>query len=112
MLILVSGSTNLIKHFGKENLGGLVTPQAFSGGASYQRLGAVWAMDNDCFVSLKRTALTKMWRQNQPLAKSCLWATVPDVVGDANKTLARFIEWGAGGKEFRLSPCLCSAGRD
>jgi hypothetical protein len=93
MLILVSGGASMIRHFGKAHLGGLVTPQSFNTGANYQRLGAKWAMDNDCFKTLKRGALTKMWLENQPVKKTCLWATVPDVVGNAGATLTRWREW-------------------
>jgi hypothetical protein len=99
-LILVSGGTALIRHFGPSHLGGLVTPQSFGSGASYLRLEASWAMDNDCFKSLKRTALTKMWKANQPYSKTCLWATVPDVVGNAGATLARFREWSPVVRSF------------
>jgi hypothetical protein len=93
LLILVSGSEALIKHFGTANLGGLITPQFHRTGASYLKLGASWAMDNDCFKGLKRAALTKMWLANQQIAKTCLWAVVPDVVGNAGATLTRFREW-------------------
>lgn len=59
--------------------------------------GARWAADNECYTlgdsfdpdryirSLKRTA--KRW------ANSCLFATAPDVVGDAMSTLGKFPEW-------------------
>jgi hypothetical protein len=87
LLILVSGSESPIRHFGTSNLGGLITPQFLRTGQVYNRLGVSWAMDNDCFVSLKRMALTKMWLASQPIAKTCLWAVVPDVVGNAGATL-------------------------
>jgi hypothetical protein len=93
LLILVSGSETPIRHFGTSNLGGLITPQFLRTGQVYNRLGVSWAMDNDCFVSLKRMALTRMWKASQPFAKSCSWAAVPDVVGNAGATLTRFREW-------------------
>jgi hypothetical protein len=93
VIILVSGSAKLIRHFGPVNLGGLVTPQSGTTGDAYNCLRASWAMDNDCFLALKRAALTKMWLANQPFAKNCLWATVPDVVGNAGATLRRWEEW-------------------
>jgi hypothetical protein len=100
MLILVSGGASMIRHFGKTYLGGLVTPQSFNTGANYQKLGAAWAMDNDCFKTLKRGALTKMWLDNQNVKKTCLWATVPDVVGNAGATLARWREWSPVVRSF------------
>ncbi len=92
-MILVSGSAKLIKYFGPANLGGLVTPQSGTTGNVYTNLQAAWAMDNDCFLTLKRAAMAKMWLANQPFARSCLWATVPDVVANACATLTRFREW-------------------
>lgn len=51
-----------------------------------------WAADNGCFAAGDRFDLTRYlsWLDAmQPAAPSCLFATAPDVVGDAHATLAR-----------------------
>lgn len=56
--------------------------------------GVTWCADNGCF-SDKWDAVT-WWRflvKHAPAASSCLFATAPDVVGDAAATLARSTPW-------------------
>lgn len=51
-----------------------------------------WAADNGCYAAGDRFDLTRylVWLDAmQPAARSCLFATAPDVVGDAVATLAR-----------------------
>lgn len=56
--------------------------------------GVVWCMDNGCFSDKFDEA--KWWRYLQRHASdasSCLFATAPDVVGDAAATLERSTPW-------------------
>jgi hypothetical protein len=56
--------------------------------------GVTWMADNGCFSNNWDAA--KWWRfleDNAHDAPTCLFATAPDVVGDAAATLARSAEW-------------------
>lgn len=106
MLILVSGSTNLIRHFGPARLGGLVTPSYQGMASNYLKMGAAFAMDNECFGGLRRGAVIKMLRKHQPWAKDSLWTVVPDVVGNAKATLARFNEWEPVVRSYGYKPAF------
>jgi hypothetical protein len=95
VLILFNGSPNQ-KGFDRflthPNLAGLITPRSWQLPGEWHRHGKPWALDNDCFQGLDREAFIKMLKrfQNQP---GCLWVAAPDVVGDAQTTLARFKLW-------------------
>jgi hypothetical protein len=101
MLILVSGGTatidNLRKHpqlgrLAQTHIGGLITPSCGNSVDWYIKRGMSWAMDNDCFNALDEPAYRAMLARNAGLP-GCLWVTAPDVVADANATIARFVEW-------------------
>jgi hypothetical protein len=101
MLILVSGGTktidNLRKHpqFGRlaqAHIGGLITPSCGNSVDWYLSRGMSWAMDNDCFLGLDEAAYRAMLARNAGIP-GCQWVTCPDVVGDAQATLGRFVEW-------------------
>lgn len=56
--------------------------------------GVVWCMDNGAFSDNWDEA--KWWRylvKHAPYASTCLFATAPDVVGDAQGTLDRSLPW-------------------
>lgn len=75
------------------NAGRLVQPRHYSSIAKTAAAGIPWAADNDCFQSLDAVAYTRMLDTLEPFASTCLFVTVPDVVGDADATLALFAEW-------------------
>ncbi len=53
--------------------------------------GLVWAADNGCFSdSWREESWVRFLTRTAPFVASCLWATVPDVVGDYRQTLDRF----------------------
>lgn len=57
--------------------------------------GVTWAADNGCF-SPRYVGNVKWWRwllKHRPHADRCLFATAPDVVGDAQATLERSRTW-------------------
>lgn len=56
--------------------------------------GVAWCADNGCFSSRFNEA--KWWRfleVNADHADTCLFATAPDVVGDADATIERSVPW-------------------
>lgn len=92
MMILVSGATRTLERFPEAGL--LVQPRC---GNSIDRLansGRKWAADNDCF---QRLDINAYWRMLSRIASAdrsnLLWVTVPDVVGDAQATINRWVEW-------------------
>lgn len=76
-----------------EELGRLLTPRHYSAARESLAAGVPVAADNDCFQGLDREAFTAMLDALAPVASELLFVTVPDVVGDAEETLARFAEW-------------------
>lgn len=56
--------------------------------------GVIWCADNGCFSN--RFNETKWWnwlQRNATDAATCIFATAPDVVGDASETLQRSLPW-------------------
>lgn len=92
MILLVGGATATLKRF--PQVGAMVQPRA---GNSIDLLGAsgrAWAADNDCFQGLDVEAYWRMLRRIAAADRShLLWVTVPDVVGNAQATVNRWVEW-------------------
>lgn len=90
MLYLATASGPLVRDaIAVGALGQMVTPE--SGNRVVP--GARWAMDNGCFSDRWTSArwLAALDRdQNTP---GCLWAVVPDVVGNARATNERWARW-------------------
>lgn len=81
---------------------GGVTDQAFGILTTYQHHGVVagiraglpWAADNCAFGKGFDADRFRTWLPTmQPFRATCLFVVVPDVVGDATATLARWYEW-------------------
>lgn len=81
--------TRFMQH---DNLAGLITPRSWQLPGEWNKYGKRWALDNDCFNGLDREAFIRMLKRFQAVP-GCLWATAPDVVGDAKATLIRFRMW-------------------
>lgn len=63
-------------------------------GYDYGNLGWRWAADNGCFAARWDSAKWYKWLERHAHATaSCLFAVVPDVVGDHGATLARWPLW-------------------
>lgn len=93
MLLLVSGATvSGGRYLSHPSFGWLKTPANGNSITTIIAAGVPWACDNDCYVALKRTAYVRMLRvvAGQP---GLLWVTAPDVVADADATIARFRLW-------------------
>ena len=93
MLLLVSGATvSGGRYLTHPNFGRLKTPANGNSITTIIAAGVPWACGNDCYVALKRAAYVRMLRvvAGQP---GLLWVTAPDVVADADATIARFQLW-------------------
>lgn len=87
------------------NLGRLIQPRHTSSIEKTAEAGIVWAADNDCFQALDAAAYTRMLDRIQGL-DGCRFVTVPDVVGDAPRTLELFDEWAPELERRGLPPAL------
>lgn len=97
VIFLTGVSTPASREAGRDNLGLLCQP----GNSTHLDVDRypVFAADNGCYAE----ALGKPWdraawinwlaEEIAPLADRCLFATAPDVVGDAATTLERSAEW-------------------
>ena len=93
MVILVSGATATVRRYrAHTRLGVLVVPGAWNHPDAALWEGAQWGADNGAFSAFDADAFVRMlaaWH-GRP---RCLFATAPDVVGDAAETLRRFPLW-------------------
>lgn len=67
--------------------------------------GWSWAADNGCFADTWDADTWLAWLRRMADVPGCLWATVPDVVGDADATRRLFDEWAdtVAGFGYRLA---------
>lgn len=70
----------------------LIQPRHTSSIEATAEAGIPWAADNDCFQGLDVDKYVRMLDRIAGLP-GCMFATVPDVVGDADATEALFDEW-------------------
>lgn len=70
-------------------LGQLVTPNA----GNKPIPGACWALDNGCFSDRWTPERWSNTLDRYADTPGCLWATVPDVVGDAEATAVMWRRW-------------------
>ena len=93
MLLLVSGATvSGGRYLTHPSFGWLKTPANGNSVKAIIAAGVPWACDNDCFIALKREKYVRMLRAVAG-QRGLLWVTAPDVVADADATLARFRVW-------------------
>lgn len=86
--MLVHSSPTTLARYRTVNLGVLSSPRRF-----YRNVGGwPWAADNDAFSSWDEELYLKMI-STLPKIPGCLFVTAPDVVGDAEATLALFETW-------------------
>jgi hypothetical protein len=97
MRILVSGSTVTVGRVARDwpdMLGHLTTPRCRNGVASMLSTGLPWAVDNGAFSGFDEGRFLSLLRRGRG-ADRLLFAVAPDVVADAEKTLAQWPWWSA-----------------
>jgi hypothetical protein len=70
------------------------------------RAGWIWAADNGCFADGWDEDRWRAWLLRGHPRSGCLFATVPDVVGDADATLERFRKYAAFVRRCRYPVAL------
>lgn len=97
MIILVSGATATLSRRATHEvrrLGHLLNPRSGNSIRYLLASGMPIAADNDCFQGLDRMAYLAMLRKLNAVPRDrLLWVTAPDVVADADATIARFALW-------------------
>lgn len=71
--------------------GVLVQPSKYDIGEA--KNGEIWAADNGAYAGFDERKYLHMLNKLAPFADKCLFVVVPDVVGDARKTINLFDEW-------------------
>jgi hypothetical protein len=88
----LSGQVGIVLARPHPNLGVMANPRSLGAGqvAEIVRQGIPWAADNDAFTNFDEGRWLT-WLETMPEAARalCLFAAAPDVVGDAEATLAR-----------------------
>lgn len=88
----LSGQIGVVLANPTQNLGVMANPRSLRNGqvAEIVRQGVPWAADNDAFTNFNERRWLQ-WLGEMPAAARalCLFAVAPDVVGDAEATLAR-----------------------
>ncbi len=95
MRLLVSGASRTVARLAPscgDVLGVLLNPNSGNSVAAARATGLPWAADNAAFTGFEPARFRRFLRR-VALAPGCLFLTVPDVVGDARATLARFDDW-------------------
>lgn len=90
MILLARPSSATRARAGNPRLGLLATPRGLLRDIPPQ---TIWAADNDCFQGLNEPRFRRMvaWCREQTVPPA--FVTVPDVVGDAARTLELFAAW-------------------
>lgn len=89
MIYMTPDNRNLIKNRDQSFWGQILTPSSF---ASPHNLALRWCGDNECFTGRYRfwRFIRWLWKM-RPARKNCIFVCVPDVIGDAERTLLRYI---------------------
>jgi hypothetical protein len=90
MMLLVSGATETMRRCADNpHLGRLVVPRDQNAPAALPA-SMPWGMDNGAYTGFDADLYEKAAKRWAPLRDNCLFITLPDVVGDAEKTMALF----------------------
>lgn len=96
LILLVSGlSRNWAQEYLRRgaNVGFLAGPRSGFRLKAIRELRIQWSADNDCFQGLDRDAFMRMLNAYRGLEPAPMWVACPDVVANAQATLASFEEW-------------------
>lgn len=91
-VMYLSGQIGIVLANPHPNLGVMANPRSLGSGqiAEIIRLSVPWAADNDAFTNFDERRWMTWLTSIPPAARAlCLFAAAPDVVGDADATLAR-----------------------
>jgi|SRR5271166_4258591 len=91
MLLLVTQAIPQMCQYDHPHLGRLLTPRHCCSVGETARWP--WAADNDCYRAFDPYAYVRMLDRIASAPEGCLFATVPDVVGDATATARLFEVW-------------------
>lgn len=105
MLILISGATATMRRMPDRRLGVLLVPMAGNSLASVLVPGREWAIDNGAFSEFNPEAFVALIAEAQGWPR-CRFVAVPDVVGDATATAARFAFWAPVVRRFGFPVAL------
>lgn len=76
-----------------EGVHGILTSYQHKGIPAGIMAGMPWAGDNCAFIGFDADRFTGWLERMTPHRATCLFVAVPDVVGDAAATLARYVTW-------------------
>ena len=76
-----------------EGVRGILTSYKHKGIPAGITAGLPWAGDNCAFTGFEAQRFTEWLQRMTPCRATCLFIAVPDVVGDAAATLARYVAW-------------------
>lgn len=97
MIYLSPPTTTVVQKMYKNNrIGAIITPHSFSRRRYVLSEFCCWCADNACFssnTSFDGELYIDWLREHRHAAESCLFATAPDVVGDAEATWQRSKNW-------------------
>lgn len=103
MQVLVSGATTVVRQLAREpelrpHLGVLLTPDDGNSIPAALDLGLDVGIDNSCFVRLDAGAIVVLWGKlrmalGEATPARLRFCTLPDVVADAEATMALFYAW-------------------
>ena len=90
IIYMTPDNRNLIKSRDQRVWGQILTPSSF---ATPHNLPLRWCGDNECFTGRYQFWRWLKWlRKMRPARSNCLFIVVPDVVGNAKRTLKRYIQ--------------------
>ena len=105
MLLLVNGSTKTVNELiSSKYLGKYISPNSHSHQKSIDLIveqRCIWGADNDCYNSFNQIKYEQMLSR-LPRINTMKYLTMPDVLGDSEKTLTFFDEWYSKLKNEKL----------
>jgi len=105
MILFVSGATESIKRYTRNQVGVLVVPAARNRPETLQLQPGKWAMDNGAYSGFEAAAFVQMLEDFHG-APGCRFVAAPDVVADAHATLARWPFWSRVIRGVGFGPAL------
>lgn len=86
-----------------DGVAGILTSYQHKGVPAGIVAGLPWAGDNCAFTDFDAVRFTEWLERMVPYRATCLFVAVPDVVGDAAATLARYVTWAEAMADWPLA---------